>query len=138
MKPAIRPDYHPVVFHHASIGMDPGSMLASRSPRTPIDVAVGVLIALRRCSQQQGFQCLADAVHATGVGLTAVCHALITLAGGGTDGQVDPTAVKHWRHTIQQWAQADTTDTANTKAGPANTPMGLARHHLDDGSARLA
>lgn len=107
MNPTIRPDYHPVVFHDTTTAMNHGPMLAQRPLRTQIDIAVGVLIALRRCSEQQGFQCLADAVQATGVGLAGVSHALITLARGDTDTHADPTALNHWRHAITQWPHAE-------------------------------
>jgi hypothetical protein len=67
------------------------------SPRRHIDVAIGVLIGLRHCSEQQAFADIAAAVHETGIGLRGVSYALTTLAGGGNDARADPTALRHWR-----------------------------------------
>jgi hypothetical protein len=86
--------------------VDHTSWQVGRSSRRHIDVAIGVLIALRRCSEQQGFQCIADAVRETGVGLSGVSHALITLASGDDDSRADSEAIKHWRHTISEWTHA--------------------------------
>ena len=116
MKPGIGPDYHHVVSQDATTRMmKNGSRLAQRSARTQIDVAVGVLIALCGCSEAQCFQRIADAVRDTGVGLSGVCHALISLVSGGTDTRADPTALNHWRHTIDQLAHAGTASAGNSK-----------------------
>jgi ANTAR domain len=50
------------------------------SSRVVIDVAIGVLVGLRRCSEQQAFNEIAAAVRETGVGVGSVCRALVTLA----------------------------------------------------------
>jgi ANTAR domain len=59
-----------------------------RQPAQPsrqiIDVAVGVLIGLRGCSQRGAFDELVDAVHTSGVGLGAAAQALVALASGTT------------------------------------------------------
>ena len=96
--------------------------LVRHSSRTQIDVAVGVLLALRHCSQQQGFQCIADAVHTTGVGLGGVCHALISLVGGGVETQADPAAIQYWRRMTHQWAQASATHPDDVKARLGTEP----------------
>lgn len=53
--------------------------------RSVIDVAVGVLVALRRCSEREAFNEIADAVRETGVGLGSLSRALVALASGTTD-----------------------------------------------------
>lgn len=55
------------------------------SSRVVIDVAIGVLIALRHCSEQQAFNELAAAVRETGVGLGSVSRALVARARGTAD-----------------------------------------------------
>jgi hypothetical protein len=53
-------------------------------PRRDLDMAIGVLIALRGCSQPQAFSELAAAVAETRVGLYSISRALVLLAGGVT------------------------------------------------------
>lgn len=55
---------------------------AEPSSRRPIDVAVGVLVGLRHCTEAEAFEEIAHAVHATGVGLGGIAHALVALASG--------------------------------------------------------
>ncbi len=50
--------------------------------RRDIDMAIGVLIALRHCSERDAFNELAAAVTETGIGLSSISHALVTLASG--------------------------------------------------------
>jgi hypothetical protein len=76
------------------------------SSRWHIDVAIGVLIGLRQCSEQQAFADIAAAVHETGVGLRGVSYALTTLAGGGDDAAADPVALSHWRTVLGERAHA--------------------------------
>jgi hypothetical protein len=54
------------------------------SSRVVIDVAIGVLVGLRRCSERQAFNEIAAAVRETGVGVGTVCRALVTLASDNT------------------------------------------------------
>ena len=53
--------------------------------RHEIDVAIGVLVGLRRCSERQAFNEIAAAVSETGVSLGSISHALVELASGTTD-----------------------------------------------------
>jgi hypothetical protein len=53
--------------------------------RTEIDVAIGILVALRRCPRRQAFEELAAAVRESGVGLSTTCRGLVALASGATD-----------------------------------------------------
>ncbi|HEX2283832.1 MAG TPA: ANTAR domain-containing protein [Mycobacterium sp.] len=48
--------------------------------RRVIDVAVGILIAVRRCSQEEAFEEIAHAVHETGVPLGSIARALVSVA----------------------------------------------------------
>lgn len=47
--------------------------------RRVIDVAIGILMGLRGCSEQQAFDDLVGAVHDTGLGLGALARALMDL-----------------------------------------------------------
>ena len=61
--------------NHIEMDRDPSS-------RTVIDVAIGVLVGLRRCSERQAFNEIASAVSETGVSLGSICRGLIALASG--------------------------------------------------------
>lgn len=50
--------------------------------RRVIDLATGVLVALRGCSEREAFEELAAAVHHTGVGIGSLAAALVALTGG--------------------------------------------------------
>lgn len=45
-------------------------------------MAIGVLVALRRCTEAEAFEEIVRAVHATGVGLGSIAQALVALASG--------------------------------------------------------
>lgn len=53
--------------------------------RVVIDVAIGVLVALRRCSERQAFDEIAAAVRESGVGVGGVSRALVAMASGRAD-----------------------------------------------------
>ena len=55
---------------------------ADLSSRTMIDVAIGVLVGWRGCSQREAFEELAGAVRETGVGIGSIARALVELACG--------------------------------------------------------
>jgi len=58
---------------------------AGGSSRHEIDMAIGVVMGLRRCSERQAFNEIAAAVGETGVSLGGICRALHMLASGRTD-----------------------------------------------------
>ena len=74
-------------------------MYRDASSRTVIDVAIGVLVGLLRCSERQAFNEIAAAVDETGVGLASMCRALIALASGTTD------SFDHSTEVINLWGQ---------------------------------
>lgn len=53
--------------------------------RRVIDVAIGILMGLRECSEQQAFDELVATVHDTGIGPGALARALVDLVGGSED-----------------------------------------------------
>ena len=65
--------------------------------RHVIDVAIGVLMGLRRCSERQAFNEIAAAVSETGVGLKSICRGLIGLLSGTIDSSDNrPEVVELW------------------------------------------
>jgi hypothetical protein len=50
------------------------------APRRVIDVAVGILVGLRRCSEEKAFEEIAEAVRRTGLPLSETAGALVALA----------------------------------------------------------
>lgn len=72
--------------------------------RRDIDVAIGILVGLTRCSPERAFDRLAAAVHRTGIGLGTMSAALIAVAGRDSRRRPDPTAVVYWEHTVAELA----------------------------------
>ena len=79
--------------------------------RRDIDMAIGVLIGLRCCSERQAFTEIAAVVAQTGIGLGSICRALVALASGTT------TSFNHRSEVIGAWgdlirARSDTCEPA--------------------------
>ena len=74
---------------------------ADAPSRREIDMAIGVLIGLRQCSERQAFNEIAAAVSETGVSLGTICRGLVELASG-TKGSFDhsPEVLSVWRELI--------------------------------------
>lgn len=69
------------------------------SSRRGIDVAVGIIMALQRCSQREAFEELAAAVRETGVSLGALSGALADLVAGA------PTPNARVSEAVDRWGQ---------------------------------
>ena len=68
---------------------------AEHRSRREIDLAIGVLMGIRRCSAQDALEALVGATRVSGVGLGGVSRALLNVVSG----DVEPTAaeaVAHW------------------------------------------
>ncbi|NKZ15789.1 ANTAR domain-containing protein [Mycolicibacterium septicum DSM 44393] len=65
--------------------------------RRVIDLAIGILMGLRGCSEQQASEDLFGAVHDTGISLGAVARALMNLV---EDSEV---AFPHRSEAVQRW-----------------------------------
>lgn len=63
--------------------------------RREIDLAVGALMALHRCTEREAFDRMVRAVHSTGIGLGELSHALIAVVSGAADSP-DSAARRHW------------------------------------------
>lgn len=69
--------------------------------RRSIDLAIGILMGLRRCSEREAFDDLVNAVYETGVGPGALARALMELIGGAS--QSDPhrsDAARMWGYLV--------------------------------------
>jgi hypothetical protein len=67
--------------------------------RLVIDVAIGVLMGLRGCSEKDAFDDRVDAVHETGIGPGSMARALVNLVGGASEPFPHrPEAVHRWGH----------------------------------------
>lgn len=67
------------------------------SSRRPIDVAVGVLVGLRHCTEGEAFEEIAHSVHATGIGLGSLARALVAVASRTAD------PVPHYAVALELW-----------------------------------
>jgi len=71
------------------------------SSRRGIDLAIGILMGLRGCSERDAFDDLVKAVHDTGIGPAALAKALAHLVGGKGDGVPHQTeAAVLWGHLL--------------------------------------
>lgn len=64
--------------------------------RKIIDVAIGVLIGWRGCSEREAFDEIVRAVHDTGVGLGSLAGALVDLASGVKSSTHRAEALRVW------------------------------------------
>lgn len=72
---------------------------ADPTSRRIIDMAIGVLIGWRGCSEREAFEEIAGAVRETGIGLGSIAGALVDLASG-----VEQSAPHH--RALRVWADA--------------------------------
>jgi hypothetical protein len=77
--------------------MSEASWRGEPSSRRAIDVAIGILMALRRCSERDAFDELAAAVHETGIGLSTLSEALAKLTAGVS------TPFPHRDEVLRRW-----------------------------------
>ena len=76
---------------------------ADDTSRTTIDVAIGVLVALRGCAPDEAFGELVRVVQRTGIGIGRITRALVDLAAGrsGTAAE-DAEAFNAWGELLAQ------------------------------------
>ncbi|MCV7136181.1 ANTAR domain-containing protein [Mycobacterium hodleri] len=71
------------------------------SSRRMIDLAIGILMGLRGCSERDAFDDLVKAVHETGIGPGALATALAHLVGGKGEAVAHQTeAALVWGHLL--------------------------------------
>jgi hypothetical protein len=69
---------------------------AEHQSRREIDMAIGVLIGIRRCSAQEALEALVAATRASGVGLGGVSRTLLDVVLGDFEPTAAGEAVTHW------------------------------------------
>jgi len=69
---------------------------AEHRSRREIDMAIGVLIGIRRCSAREALEALAGATRASGVGLGGVSRTLLDMVSGDVEPSTADEAVAHW------------------------------------------
>lgn len=74
---------------------------ADPTSRRIIDMAIGVLIGWRGCSEREAFEEIADAVRETGIGIGSIAEALVDLASSG-----EQSAPHHRAQALRVWADA--------------------------------
>jgi hypothetical protein len=67
------------------------------APRRVIDLAIGILMGLRGCSEREAFDDLVRAVHETGIGPAGLAAALVELVGDGS------RSVPHQSEALHMW-----------------------------------
>lgn len=70
--------------------------LAEHQSRREIDMAIGVLMGIRRCSARDALDALVNATRASGVGLGGVSRTLLTVITGDGETAASEKAVAHW------------------------------------------
>jgi hypothetical protein len=78
--------------------MVPMSYRTGETSRRVIDLATGILVGLRSCSEREAFAELVAVVHRTGIGLGGIARALVAIAGPPDD------AVPHQAEAFDAWA----------------------------------
>lgn len=72
-----------------------------RTSRRVIDLAIGILMGLRGCSEKDAFNELVNAVHETGVGLSGMAGALVDLVGDTDESYpYRAEAIHVWGHLV--------------------------------------
>jgi hypothetical protein len=69
--------------------------------RQVIDVAIGILVGLRGCSERQAFDELVRVVHQTGIGIGSLAAGLVALASGSPSAG-DAEAITVWGEVIRK------------------------------------
>lgn len=69
--------------------------------RRVIDVAIGILVGLRGCSEREAFDELVRVVHQTGVGIGSLASGLVAVASGSSSAG-DAEAFAVWGEAIRR------------------------------------
>jgi hypothetical protein len=90
------------------------------SSRREIDLAIGALIAMHRCTEREAFASMVRAVDATGIGLGELSRALIAVISG-TEASADAPACRYWATVVHDrgGAQGDRKNSAADDRGIA-------------------
>jgi hypothetical protein len=98
------------------------------SPRTVIDVAVGVIIGWRSCTQREAFDELAKAVSTTGVGIGTTGVGIGTLATALIDTASNAEFVQHRDAVMAIWGDVIPEQTKPAASGPQHVSASQLDH----------
>ena len=65
--------------------------------RREIDMAIGVLMGIRRCSAREASEALAGVTRASGIGLGGVSRTLLDMVSGDVEPNTTDDATAHWK-----------------------------------------
>jgi ANTAR domain len=81
--------------------MSEKGLRGDQTSRRVIDMAIGILMGVRGCTEREAFNDLASAVRQTGIGLGAIAGALVDLVGGaGGASPFRDQALDVWGHML--------------------------------------
>jgi hypothetical protein len=69
---------------------------ADHQSRREIDMAIGVLIGIRRCTAHEALDVLVTATRVSGIGLGGVSRTLLSIVSGDVKSTTTDTAAAHW------------------------------------------
>jgi ANTAR domain-containing protein len=75
--------------------------MSGEGSRRTVDIAVGILVGLRGCSDQEAFAELVGVVNRTGVGIFSVAASLVAIAAGSSSAD-DSEAFNAWGELIRR------------------------------------
>ena len=75
--------------------------VGDESSRRVIDVAIGILVGLRGCSDSEAFDELVRVVHQTGIGIGRLAADLVSMASGSTSPE-HADALTAWGELLQR------------------------------------
>jgi hypothetical protein len=78
-----------------------GYRVGDESSRRVIDMAIGILVGLRGCSDHEAFDELVRVVHQTGVGIGRLAGGLVAVASGSASAE-HAEAFTAWGELIQR------------------------------------
>jgi hypothetical protein len=78
-----------------------GYRMGDESSRRVIDMAIGILVGLRGCNDQEAFDELVRVVHQTGVGIGRLAAGLVAVASGSASAE-HVEAFTAWGELIQR------------------------------------
>jgi hypothetical protein len=74
---------------------------ADHQSRREIDMAIGVLIGIRRCTAHEALDALVTATRVSGIGLGGVSRTLLSIVSGDVESTTTDTAAAHWNSMLE-------------------------------------
>ena len=84
--------------------------VGAESSRRVIDLATGILVALRGCTDREAFEELVSVVHQTGIGIGRLAAGLVAVASGSSSAE-HAEAFTVWGELIERGRQVSLAST---------------------------